>query len=171
MHFELPRRRPKAIQVRAHLGVQKWHAPKLTSRSYKSPFWTFFVLIWKGNFIELPTAPAPHQNSIRVNGNCRNKWTSRICQGAARPSFGPFACESCWSTQGRVQGSHPQPSPRIFSSRHHIRVRSFVQFQFFIKKLSSFIIAVTSSPFTVNQGLRSILVIHHCGDQSFVFRA
>ena len=98
MHFELPRRRPKAIQVRAHLGVQKWHAPKLTSRSYKSPFWTFFVLIWKGNFIELPTAPAPHQNSIRVNGNCRNKWTSRICQGAARPSFGPFACESCWST-------------------------------------------------------------------------
>jgi hypothetical protein len=32
----------------------------------------------------------PHQNSFRINRNLRNKLTSRICQGAASSSFGPF---------------------------------------------------------------------------------
>ena len=33
---------------------------------------------------------APCQNSIPINWNRQNKLTSRICQGAASPSFGPF---------------------------------------------------------------------------------
>ena len=32
----------------------------------------------------------PHQNSIRINGNRRNKLTSRICHGVASSSFGPL---------------------------------------------------------------------------------
>jgi hypothetical protein len=31
-----------------------------------------------------------HQNFIGINGNHQNKLTSRICQGAASLSFGPF---------------------------------------------------------------------------------
>jgi hypothetical protein len=38
---------------------------------------------WKQNFIKLPMAPVLCQNSFRVNGNRRNKVTSRICQSAA----------------------------------------------------------------------------------------
>jgi hypothetical protein len=37
---------------------------------------------WKQNFIELPMALVSYQNSFRVNGNRRNKLTSRICQSA-----------------------------------------------------------------------------------------
>jgi hypothetical protein len=38
---------------------------------------------WKKNFIELPMAVVSCQNSSRVNGNRRNKLTSRICRSAA----------------------------------------------------------------------------------------
>jgi hypothetical protein len=71
---------------------------------------------WKQNFIELPMAPVSCQNSSRVNGNRRNKLTSRICQSAAstvwlglRPKLG---APHPWSppTLGR-------PVSYIFSSR------------------------------------------------------
>jgi hypothetical protein len=38
---------------------------------------------WKHNFIKLPMALVLFQNSFRVNGNRRNKLTSKICQSAA----------------------------------------------------------------------------------------
>jgi hypothetical protein len=71
---------------------------------------------WKQNFIKLPMAPVLCQNSSRVNGNHRNKLTSRICQSAAltvwlglRPKLG---APHPWSppTLGR-------PVFYIFSSR------------------------------------------------------
>jgi hypothetical protein len=71
---------------------------------------------WKQNFIKLPIALVLCQNSFRVNGNRRNKLTSRICQSAAltvwlglRPKLGS---PHPWSppTLGR-------PVSYIFSSR------------------------------------------------------
>jgi hypothetical protein len=71
---------------------------------------------WKHNFIDLSMAPVSCQNSSQVNGNRRNKLTSRICQSAAltvllgpRPKLG---APHPWSppTLGR-------PVSYIFSSR------------------------------------------------------
>jgi hypothetical protein len=52
---------------------------------------------WKDNLIELPMASVSCQNNIWVDRNRRKKWTSRIYQGVASPSFGPLARVSCWS--------------------------------------------------------------------------
>ena len=46
---------------------------------------------WKGNFIELPMAPVSHKNSLGVNGNHRNKLTSRIYPGVASRLLGRWA--------------------------------------------------------------------------------
>jgi hypothetical protein len=43
---------------------------------------------WKDNFEELPMAPVSGPNSSKIDRNCPNKLTSRICSGAATPSFG-----------------------------------------------------------------------------------
>jgi hypothetical protein len=43
---------------------------------------------WKDNFEELPMASVSGPNSSRIDRNCLNKLTSRICSGAATPSFG-----------------------------------------------------------------------------------
>ena len=45
---------------------------------------------WKANFIRKPIQVVSHQKTFGINGNHQNKWTSRICQGAATPSFGPL---------------------------------------------------------------------------------
>jgi hypothetical protein len=97
IRFESPRWRPKAIQVR--FESPRWR-PKSNSSSspVRSPgavrnkmhaqvaYGVGFgrsIYGWKQNFIELPMAPVSCQNSFRVNGNRRNKLTSRICQSAA----------------------------------------------------------------------------------------
>src|SRR5205809_2213725 len=72
--------------------------------------------------------PVPHQTSIRVNGNRPNKWTSRICQGAAPPSFGPLGLVSCWSPLGARLGVLHAPNPYLFSSRRHFRVQVLLRF-------------------------------------------
>jgi hypothetical protein len=46
---------------------------------------------WKDNFEELPMAPVSGPNSSRIDKNCLNKLTSRICSGAVMPSFGLWA--------------------------------------------------------------------------------
>jgi hypothetical protein len=39
---------------------------------------------WKQNFIKIPMALVSCPNSSWINGNLRNKLTSRICQGASK---------------------------------------------------------------------------------------
>jgi hypothetical protein len=51
---------------------------------------------WKAKEIRFPMDPAPCKNSPRVNGNRQNNMMSRICQGAAPPSFGLLARVPCW---------------------------------------------------------------------------
>jgi hypothetical protein len=59
---------------------------------------------WKDNFEELPIAPVSYPNSIRINGNCLNKLTSRICSGAATPSFDLLGRVSLLSPLGARPG-------------------------------------------------------------------
>ena len=54
---------------------------------------------WKDIFKELPMALVSGPNSLGINGNRRNNMTSRICQGAAPPSFGLLShvpCRAKW---------------------------------------------------------------------------
>ena len=46
---------------------------------------------WKDIFKTLPMTPVSDPNSSGVDGNRPNKLTSRICPGAATPSFGLWA--------------------------------------------------------------------------------
>ena len=45
---------------------------------------------WKANWIRKPTQFVSHQKAFGINRNRRNKSASKICQGAATPSFGPL---------------------------------------------------------------------------------
>ena len=45
---------------------------------------------WKANLIRKPIQVVSHQKPFGINRNRRNKSASRICQGAATPSFGPL---------------------------------------------------------------------------------
>ena len=57
----------------------------------------FSLYGWKDNFKELPMALVLGPNSFGVDGNRRNNTTSRICQGAAPPSFGLLSHVPCWA--------------------------------------------------------------------------
>ena len=57
-----------------------------------------------------------HQKLFGINRNNRNKSVSKICQGAATPSFGPLDRVSCLGPLGGVsRGGDAQDS--INSSR------------------------------------------------------
>src|SRR5205809_3626822 len=72
--------------------------------------------------------PVSPQNSIGVIGKRQNKSASRICQGAASPSFRPLGRVSCWSPLGACPGVLNAPNSYLFSSRHHFRVRILLRF-------------------------------------------
>ena len=63
----------------------------------------------KGKGIIFPTQPVPSLNSLGVDGNRRNKMTSRICQGAATSVFGPDGL-----VQFRVSRPPPWPPPILY---------------------------------------------------------
>ena len=87
-----------------------------------------FLIPWKYNFVTFPMPPVSPQNSIGVNGKRQNKSASRICQGAASPSFGPLGRVSCWSPLGARPGVLHAPNPYLFSSRCHFRVWVLLRF-------------------------------------------
>jgi hypothetical protein len=93
-------------------------------RSHTESVLDVLYMVGSRNFIKLPMASVLCQNSFRVNGNRRNKLTSRICQSAAltvwlglRPKLG---APHPWSppTLGR-------PVSYIFSS-HRLRSLSLI---------------------------------------------
>jgi hypothetical protein len=55
----------------------------------------FSLYGWKDNFKKLPMEPVSGPNSSGVDGNRLHKLTSRICSGAAMPSFGLLGRVSC----------------------------------------------------------------------------
>ena len=72
---------------------------------------------WKDNFIRKPMKVVPLQNSIRINGNRRNKLTSRLYHEAASSSFGPLGLVTCWDTFRTGRGVLERPLDYIISSR------------------------------------------------------
>ena len=74
---------------------------------------------WKANLIRKPIQVVSRQNTFEINRNHRNKSASRICQGAATPSFGLLDRVSCLGplggtsrggdTQDSIISSHRSP--------------------------------------------------------------
>ena len=78
---------------------------------------------WKANLIRKPIQVVSRQKAFRINGNHRNKSASRICQGAATPSFGPLDHVSSLGPLGARPGVLHDPRVFINSRRPSIRVR------------------------------------------------
>ena len=55
---------------------------------------------WKPNLIRKLIQVVSHQKLFGINRNNQNKSASRICQGAATPSFGPLDRVSCLGPLG-----------------------------------------------------------------------
>jgi hypothetical protein len=87
---------------------------------------------WKDNFKKLPMEPASVPNSSGVNGNRLHKLTSRICSGAATPSFGLLGRVSCQGPfRARPRVLH---DPRDFISSCHILVRVWILLKLFCQE-------------------------------------
>ena len=63
-----------------------------------------------------------HEKLFEINGNHQNKLASRICQGAATPSFGLLDHVSCLGPLGARPGVLHGPRVFINSRRPSIRV-------------------------------------------------
>jgi hypothetical protein len=60
----------------------------------------FSLCGWKDNFKKLPMEPVSGPNSSGVDRNRLHNLTSRICSGAATPSFGLLGRVSCQGSFG-----------------------------------------------------------------------
>jgi hypothetical protein len=76
--------------------------------------------------------PVSGPNSSGVDGDHLHKLTSRICFGAAMPSFGLLGRVSCQGPFGRVQGV--LHDPRDYISSRHILVRVWVLLKLFCQE-------------------------------------
>ena len=83
---------PTSIQIRNSGGA---HTKTVAQVAYVFRF-GHSTYAWKAKEIRFPMDPAPCKNSSRVNKIRQNNMTSRICQGAAPPSFGLLARVPCW---------------------------------------------------------------------------
>ena len=84
---------------------------------------------WKANLIRKPTQVVSRQKLFGINGNRRNKLASRICQGAATPSFGPLDHVSSLGPLGaRLGVLH---DPRVFINNRHSSIRVWVLLRLF----------------------------------------
>ena len=106
------RRRPEANSVRvSEVEAQSNYSSSLsrslgaahTKNDTQAAYGVRFrrsIYGWKANLIRKPMQVVSHQNPFGINDNCRNKSSSRICQGAATPSFGPLDRVSCLGPLG-----------------------------------------------------------------------
>jgi len=99
-------------------------------------------------------APVPPFYQVRVNGKRQNKWTSRICQGAAPPSFGLLAHVSCSILKWACPGGLGRPWS-IYSVAATILGLGFCLDQVFLWETIFFIVTVLTNPIVVNQGPHS----------------
>ena len=86
IRFESPRWRPKSCSSPSRSSVAA-RTKNDAQAAYRVQFGRC-LYAWKDNFVELAMELVSGPNSIRVDRNRQNMWTSRICQGAATPSFG-----------------------------------------------------------------------------------
>ena len=74
---------------------------------------------WKDNLTRKPIQLVSHQKPFRINRNHQNKSASRICQGAATPSFGPLDRVSSLGLLGGVTRVGDDPKNFIIIRHHH----------------------------------------------------
>ena len=74
---------------------------------------------WKANLIRKSIQVVSRQKPFRINRNRRNKSASRICQGAATPSFGLLDRVSCLGPLGGVSRVGDDPKTFIIIRRRH----------------------------------------------------
>ena len=79
---------------------------------------------WKANFIRKPIQVVSCQKPFRINGNRQNKSGSRICQGAATPSFGLLDRVSCLGPLGARPGGM-MPKTLYYTAITLVRVLGF----------------------------------------------
>jgi hypothetical protein len=72
------------------------------------------------------------QNIFGINGNHQNKSVSRICQGAATPSFGPLDHVSSLGPLGARPGV--LHDPRVFLNSCHLSIRVQVLLRLFCQE-------------------------------------
>jgi hypothetical protein len=82
IQFESPRWKPKQLKFESVRGSGAAHDVLVAPATYGVRFGRS-TYGWKSKKITFPMAPVSCLNSIRVNGNRREKWTSRICQKTA----------------------------------------------------------------------------------------
>jgi hypothetical protein len=95
--------KPKPVQLRFSFGLQEQPVLKWTPVAYRVGFGSS-LYGWKDNFKKLLMDLVSSPNSSGVDRNHLHKLTSRICSGAATPSFGLLGCVLC---QGPF-GAHPR---------------------------------------------------------------
>ena len=87
---------------------------------------------WKANLIRNLIQVVSHQNLFGINRNHGHKTASRICQGAATPSFHPLDHVSCLGPLGaRPRVLH---DPRVFINNHHPSIRVWVLLRLFCQE-------------------------------------
>ena len=93
IRFESPRWRPKSSSSSSR--SPRAVCTKVNAQVVYGARFGRSLYGWKDNFKKLPMEAVSGQNSLGVNGNHQNNITSRICQGAAPPSFGLLSHVSC----------------------------------------------------------------------------
>ena len=88
---------------------------------------------WKANLIRKPIQVVSRQKTFRINRNRQNKSASRICQGAATPSFGPLDHVSCLGPLGARPGV--LHDPRVFINSRRPSIRVWVLLRLFYQEL------------------------------------
>ena len=99
IRFESPRWRPKNNSSSSPPQSPQAARTKNNAQVAHGVYFRRSLYRWKDNFKELPMALVSGPNSLGVNRNSRNNVTSRICQGAAPPSFGLLShvpCQAKW---------------------------------------------------------------------------
>ena len=120
IRFESPRWRPKSSSSPARaLGPV---CLKLVIQDASGLRFRRSIYGWKANLIRKLIQVVSCQNTYGINGNHRNKSASRICQGAATPSFGPLDHVSSLGLLGARLGVLHDPKVFINSRRPSIRV-------------------------------------------------
>jgi len=120
------RRRPEAnsvwvpeVQAQSNSSSRPSRRPgpvclKLVTQDASGLHFQWSTYGWKDNLIRKPIQVVSHQKPFKINGNRRNNSASRICQGAATPSFDPLDLVSCLGLLGGASRVGDDPKTFIF---------------------------------------------------------
>ena len=115
IRFESPRWSPKSSSSPSRVPGPVCHKTSHTGASELRFLRSTYG--WKANLIRKLMQVVSCQKPFGINGNRRNKSASRICQGAATPSFGPLDRVSCLGPLGGASRVGDDPKTFIIIRR------------------------------------------------------